>query len=485
LILVKAAAAETAFCDGVRTVTKGIHKMRYVHFPVPGLRGIWAVWLVALGTLLVSLQPARAVPSFARQTGQPCTACHVGAFGPQLTPFGRAFKISGYTLNGGEGIGSKIPLSAMMFGSFTNTAQSQPTPPATHFADNNNFALDQISLFLAGRFNDYVGAFVQGTYSGTAQAFHWDNTDVRVSVPIDLPSDTNLRLGLSFNNGPTVQDPYNTTFAWGYPFVASALAPVPGANPVITSLIGNTLGVTVNGWYDNALYVEAGLYGTMGTALAKMLGDYTYPGTSSAPMPYARIAYEWDWSGQAAEIGALLFHANLEPGGTPGFGTDTFTDIAVDGTYQLIGDGTNIVTFNGIFTHEIQHLNASVPLGLAANPNGHLDQLRANVTYFYRNTYGVTFGIQKTTGSADSLIYSPGPVSGSANGKPNSMAFITEVDWVPFGKIDSWGAPFANLKLGAQYTAYTQFNGGSGNYDGFGRSAGDNNTLYLFAWIAF
>ncbi len=440
---------------------------------------------VAVAALSAIARPAHAVPSFASQTGQPCSACHIGSFGPQLTPFGRAFKISGYTLQGGDGLASRIPLSAMVYSSFTNTAQNQPGPAATHYADNNNFALDQISVFLAGRFNDYAGAMIQGTYSGTAAAFHWDNTDVRVTTPIDLPNDANLRIGLSLNNGPTVQDPYNNTFAWGYPYVASALAPVPGANPIITSLIGNTLGATINGWYDNSLYFDVGVYGTMGTALAKMMGDFSYPGTSSAPMPYARVAYEWDWNGQAAEVGGLLFHANLEPGGIPGYGTDTYTDFAVDGLYQFIGDGTNTVSVGGIYTHEIQNLGASVAQGLAANPNGHLDQLRANVTYYYQKTYGATFAVQKTTGSADALLYSPGPVTGSNNGKPNSMEYIAELDYVPFGKSDSWGAPFANIKFGLQYTLYTEFDGGVGNYDGYGRSAGANNTLYAFAWLAF
>jgi hypothetical protein len=76
-------------------------------------------------------------------------------------------------------------------------------------------------------------------------------------------------------------------------------------------------------------------------------------------------------------------------------------------------------------------------------------------------------------------------VSGSANGKPNSNALIFEADWVPFGKADSWGAPWVNLKLGVQYTLYTQFNGAASNYDGFGRNAGDNNALYIFAWMIF
>ncbi len=446
------------------------------------LLGALAVGLVSLLSLV---KPAEAVPSFASQTGQPCSACHIGSFGPYLTPFGRAFKLSGYTLGGGDGLASEIPLSGMVITSFTHTASAQPSPPAQGFYDNNNPALDQISLFLAGRVNDYVGGFVQGTYDGVGRAFLWDNTDVRVSTPINLPSDTNLRLGVSFNNGPTVQDPYNTTYAWGYPFASSALAPTPTAGPIIGALIGNTLGMTVNAWYDNSLYVEIGAYGTQSPALAKMLGQYTYPGTSVGPMPYARVAYEWDWSGQAAEVGGLIFNARLQPGGIPGFGTDGYTDMAIDGTYQFIGDGTNTVSILGIFTHEIQHLNSSVAQGLAGTTNGYLNQFTATATYFYEKTYGINFSIQKTSGSSDAVLYAPAPLTGSNNGSPNSLGLITELDWVPFGKNDSWAQPFVNMKFGLQYAVYPQFNGGGSNYDGFGRSAGANNTLYAFAWLAF
>jgi len=41
-------------------------------------------------------QPASAIPPFARQTGLACEACHT--LPPELTPFGRRFKLSGYTL---------------------------------------------------------------------------------------------------------------------------------------------------------------------------------------------------------------------------------------------------------------------------------------------------------------------------------------------------------------------------------------------------
>src|SRR6516165_4335009 len=44
--------------------------------------------------------PAQALPSFARQTGQPCGTCHTDF--PALTPFGRRFKLLGYTTGGGK-----------------------------------------------------------------------------------------------------------------------------------------------------------------------------------------------------------------------------------------------------------------------------------------------------------------------------------------------------------------------------------------------
>ena len=72
----------------------------------------------------------------------------------------------------------------------------------------------------------------------------------------------------------------------------------------------------------------------------------------------------------------------------------------------------------------------------------------------------------------------------SRSTKFNSNAFTIEADWIPFGKEDSWLRPFANLKIGVQYTIYTQFNGGNKNYDGSGRNASGNNTLFLYAWMA-
>ena len=52
-----------------------------------------ALALLSLTTLALP-QLAAAVPSFARQTGMPCSQCHTLAFGPALTAYGRQFKLT-------------------------------------------------------------------------------------------------------------------------------------------------------------------------------------------------------------------------------------------------------------------------------------------------------------------------------------------------------------------------------------------------------
>ena len=71
-------------------------------------------WSLLTGTLLfgaglVFHRPAAAVPAFAEQTGRNCAACHVGGYGPELTQFGREFKLGGYTLR----THASVPISAM------------------------------------------------------------------------------------------------------------------------------------------------------------------------------------------------------------------------------------------------------------------------------------------------------------------------------------------------------------------------------------
>src|SRR5512146_760779 len=75
----------------------------------PGSRTIGrpAQAVIALLVALVSAT-AGAVPAFNRQTGQNCMACHAGGQFPELTAYGRLFKLTGYTI--GE---RTLPFAAM------------------------------------------------------------------------------------------------------------------------------------------------------------------------------------------------------------------------------------------------------------------------------------------------------------------------------------------------------------------------------------
>src|SRR6185437_10000261 len=115
-----------------------------------------------------------------------------------------------------------------------------------------------------------------------------------------------------------------------------------------------------------------------------------------------------------------------------------------------------------------------------------LDTIRVRGAYTFLQTYGLTLAYGQTSGTADTILYSfSDPISGSRSGKPNNQAFTAEVNYIPFGKSTSTYSTLTNLRLTLQYTHYFQFNGGIRNYDGFGRNAAGNDTLYLNGWLAF
>src|ERR1700728_870088 len=93
--------------------------------------------LLAVGLLCLQSAKTWGVPSFARQTGMTCAACHT-VF-PELTPFGREFKLNGYVLDNIKQItgididshqtlalNSIPPISMMVQISYTHTSTALP-----------------------------------------------------------------------------------------------------------------------------------------------------------------------------------------------------------------------------------------------------------------------------------------------------------------------------------------------------------------------
>ena len=413
---------------------------------------------------------AAAVPSYAEQTGQPCASCHIGGFGPQLTPFGRAFKLSGYTIRTAE---FSVPVSAMAVFSYLHTSKDQAEPPAPHYSTNDNATLDEASLFFAGGIGDHFGGFAQFTYDGIGRAFSWDNLDLRVTDRFTLAGNDVLA-GLSLNNNPTIQDVWNTLPGWGFPFTDSGLAPSPAAGTVINGALGTTvLGVSAYAWWNSEIYTEAGLYWAPSRGFLSSLGA-SADGVIGGSAPYVRLAYQKDYGLQNFEVGVFGFFPDIYPGGDRSAGTtDKYQDLGVDASYQFIGDGRNIYQVNARYINERQNLDATFLLGGAANRHDTLDEFRLDGSYYWHNQIGGSVGYFDTWGSTDSLLY-----TGNAGLKPDSNGFTLQADYTPFGDEPSSFGPRFNVRFGVQYTAYTRFDGATSH-------ASDNNTLRVFAWLAF
>ncbi|MGB7542738.1 MAG: cytochrome C [Burkholderiales bacterium] len=437
---------------------------------------------------------SRAVPSFARQTGMACQACHT-VF-PELSPFGRSFKLNAYTIDNlpqVQGMTSTKemelllnqipPLSMMIQTSYTSTKTALPDSLVAGSNAQNGQVLfpQQASLFYAGRIAPNLGTFIQITYAGDSGTFGLDNTEIRYAKQVTGLAD-NLTWGITVNNNPTVQDVWNSTPAWQTPFdQRTSAAPAPGAATQIDGTLGGGVaGVTGYVWWKNSIYGEFGLYrsspqGVGGTAGAGPLDSATPGGVLTGWAPYWRIAYEHQWDRNSFSVGAYGMTTKISPEGQPvGPPVNKFDDMAFDGQYQFIGD-EHIFSVQTTYIKEKQTLDATFGAGGSENPTNDLKTFRLGGSYYYQRTYGGALGYFSTTGSSDAIVYSQAtPVTGFAN-SPNSNGWVGEVSYVPW----------QNVKILLQYVNYEKFNGASTNYDGAGRNAKDNNTLYLLGWFAF
>ena len=448
------------------------------------------LWIF-LGAFLVSA-PASAVPSFARQTGFECVQCHLSW--PELTPLGRAFKLGGYTLikeskdnkeerpwfpTQADGPPPKLPVAAMLQLSGTNTRSTAGADP-DQFPRNNAATLQQFSLFYAGRITDLFGAFVQWSYDGIEHHSAIDNVDLRFAKNF-ARDDLDLAYGLSLNNNQTVSDIYNTTPAWGFPFASSSIAVAPNAATLIDGGLGQqVVGLGAYAMVNQTLYAEIAPYRTADGAFSIFRAgtDKTTDAVLKGTAPYWRLALQHAWNEGTHSmmigtygIDARKFPDSLDPTGP----TDRFLDTGIDAQYQYITDRHRFsAQLNWV--REKQTLDATFGAGAASNPSDTLKTFRGKLTYYYDRQYGATLAYFRTWGNSDDALYSTGePVTGSANGSPNTSGYIVELDWLPR----------RDIRLALQYTGYRTFNGASTNYDGFGRNARDNDTLYLLGWLMF
>ena len=477
--------------------------------------------VLAIATLLLGLLPgsARAIPAFNRQTGQNCIACHAGGQFPELTPYGRLFKLTGYT------IGQRtVPISAMAVASLSRVANtSKSDDPGADFQKNDMAILATASLLLGGKVTDNIGAFAQITYDpyatqGADGQFHGhsnaDNIDIRYADRF-ISETRDLIFGFTANNNPSVSDPWNTAAAW------MQYVPVPG--PTSSRFIdgnapypsfgagGNIAGISAYAFWNKTIYAELGGYGT-----SKGLFSFMSAGIANADTtklrgvnPYWRFAYNREWGAHSLMVGtsgmvARVYDDPLDTSDPASI--HRFTDLAVDAQYQYLLD-PHSVTAQLVYTsnrHRFPAALANQPVAFVdANGNALANTnasdtnhvLRGKLTYVYQAKYGGSLSLFNLTGSTNTANLTAGldpgtltitkdpaaqapssrQVDGNRTGNPATRGLTLEAFWTPI----------QYLRIGAQYTAYTRFNGASKNYDGFGRNASDNNTLFLYTWLAY
>ena len=477
-------------------------------------------WVAMLLTMLVVSwpNPVRAIPLFARQTGQNCVACHAGGQFPELTPYGRLFKMTGYTL----GERTSVPFSAMALGSLSKVSDtSKSDDPGQDFQKNNDLIFATASVFLGGKITDRVGAFVQVTYdpyASQAPDGHFvsqtkvDNADIRYADRfIDEKSD--FIFGISANNNPSVSDPWNTAAAW--------MQYVPVPSPTSSRFVdgtapypsygsgGNIAGLTAYGFWNRAWYAELGLYGSSQNLTTPFSwGVHSDSKTKlSGANPYLRLAWNKEWGAQSLMIGTAAMWAKVYDSSDTSDSSTIHknTDWNIDAQYQYLLDPHSF-TAQFIYEHSrLQYSDATANQSVAyvdasgnPLPNTNLadttNLIRAKFTYVYQAKYGGSIGFFNLTGTTNTFNQSSGydPTTLTITSDPAAGSPSQRVGGNLYGNPATRGAtfeafwtPIQYMRLGAQYTAYNRYNGASENYDGFGRNARDNNSFFLYLWAAY
>ena len=443
---------------------------------------LWLTWAATLAILLLSVPKAEALPSFARQTGLACSACHTNF--PELTQFGRMFKVHGYTTlavkDALEETGSDtsaplfvnrtFPLSVMFQTSFTRTNEQQPG------TQNNNVEFpQQLSIFLAGEITPHIGTFLQATYDGQSDHFTLDNTDIRYADDTRIDG-RELIYGVTVNNNPTVEDLWNTTPAWGWPFAAADSAPAPDATALVDGALAQQVaGIGGYGFWNKHLYADVTLYRSahIGSGQPPSVNDTD---TIRDVAPYWRLAWQQGFGPNYLEVGTYGMFAQLIPSGVSG-ATDKFTDFAFDTQYER-PLGADSLSAHATYIYENKQLDATHGAGSSSRLNDKLHTFRLDGIYHLRSRLTGSLGWFLTRGTNDTALYAPStdtPTTGSINGSPDSDGVRAEIAYYPW----------QNVRLSAQYVAYTEFNGRAHDYNGTGRNAESNDTLYILAWLNY
>lgn len=430
---------------------------------------------IIVGLLLAN--SSQALPTFARQTGQNCVACHAGGQFPELTPYGRIFKLTGYTIGErttpisvmGVVAGSKISKIDSVNNSLNkNSAPASLNTPIM----NGDLRFETGSLFLAGKITDNIGAFTQLTYDNYAIAnangdnvighISADNMDFRWADQIVSPG-RDLIFGISLNNGPSVSDPWNTSWAWSN-YVPTTGGIGSNAYLDATTAYPNSglpgkgyAGLTSYLYLNKNYYAEIGFYKTASKNL-KFLNarnDQMDSYLLGSNNPYWRFAYTQDWGAHNLMVGTSGMISKSLDTGLVNFPTTNFTDATnyqrvkssgIDSQYQFLLDPH---TATAQFSYQKQNIDPSQNNITTTSTNTNMFRIKGS--YVYLSKYG---------GSLSYFNFN-GDESNTQKGETLEVFYL----------------PIQYVRAGIQYTTYMKLP--------YIDKPSDANTIRFYVWTAY
>jgi hypothetical protein len=451
-----------------------------------------------------------ALPTFSRQTEQPCSVCHLN-FG-ELTHEGRQFKLTGYTKGK-----SVIPLSATATASVTkiqNTSSS--IAPDIFLAKNNVPMIEEANLYLAGKYWEDIGGYLKwtssfantnpiygssGVQTGTkvGQDTFLDASEIRFAKESMIGREK-VNWGVSLNNSPSVQDLWSTSTVYGFPYRTSSLQNAWGIGQfgpttlVDGGLNSQVFGVSAYAMFDDSIYLEISDYVKSTPGWATIATASNFNTVASGNNPYWRLAWNKNSSENSFMLGTFGMNTNLvrDPF-VPGSAKGNYFDYGFDTQFQHI---TNTHSYSAQATVVYEFVNwGGRSVGRSHdNQNSNLVTIKTKATYDYLRKYGTSIFAFSSKGTIDNLYwnYNPDPtvITGACNqnislltycslsGSPNTTGSGFELYYDPI--------PYVHIVY--QQTYYQTFLGGSkfvDNSAGLQRNASDNNLSYFYITVSY
>lgn len=397
------------------------------------------VGFAAMALAMATPGGAWAIPSFARQTGLSCATCHT-VF-PHLTPFGRSFKLHGYTTTNAKLIEalktyfkddtvsskrvalqiSHIPMVSVRLASRWNDqaggdgvvpkgkvtgGQGFISAPAGYGGNDVFNLLAGSSMYIAGEITPDMGTFLEfGGVNDDGGTFGMGMFDLALVSSDHTLAGQNFVYGIRAEDGMGAGDPSNTVGTWG---LTASLMGLSTHNtlfdPGTAMMEGGELFAMLGSFYQGGLYASVGAYRpsanqTMNSYVqGSVASDGSFDGTDGGANGYLRLSYYLPPIGNDlyTEIGTFgyLGRLNMTASQTaalanPGY-VDNYSDYGVDLQAQYISD-KNLVELFALFQNQKDGAFYGVDefTGLPGNGEAVSRQgLGLKADYYYDGTIG-------------------------------------------------------------------------------------------------